>query len=39
VINDEDEVVEVMVGILQGSGLMIQVPTAEVCNILPREIK
>lgn len=38
VMNDKDEVVAVMVGILQGSGLMIQVPTSEICNILPKEV-
>jgi hypothetical protein len=33
-----DTVDGVMVGMIPGSGLMIMVPTAVVCNIIPREI-
>lgn len=39
VLNDRGEVVAVIVGLIRGSGLMIAVPTSEVCNILPRDIK
>lgn len=39
VMNEAGEVVAVMVGGLIGSGLMVQVPTASICNILPREIR
>lgn len=34
-----DTVDAVFVGMIQGSGLYIIIPTAEICNILPREIK
>lgn len=34
-----DTVDAVVVGWIPGSGLMIVVPTAEICNIIPREIK
>jgi hypothetical protein len=38
-LNDKNEVQAVMVGLLPGSALMVVVPTAEICNILPRELQ